>query len=66
MVRADDTPKLKRGISTDSVEFVRVFSDDSKLGSFLFSNLLAATEIGRASLPTKLDADAVDWAQVDS
>jgi hypothetical protein len=44
-------PTLEGVIPTDSVQFVRVFSDDSRSGQFLFSNLLIDTPIGRGTLP---------------
>ena len=50
--QAEDGPKFKHVIPTDSVQFVRVFSADSRVGAMLFDNLIIDTEIGRGTLPS--------------
>jgi len=49
--RAEDAPTLKRGISSDAVQFETAYSPDSQAVTMTFSNLLIHTETGRGTLP---------------
>jgi hypothetical protein len=45
-------PVFKHVIPTDSINFARVFSEDSRAATLMFDNFVVATEIGQASLPS--------------
>lgn len=50
-VVAEDGPKLKDNVATDSIQFVKNFSPDLRAGTLIFGNLTASTELGKGSLP---------------
>ena len=45
-------PTLKKVIPTDAVVFARAFSEDSKVCTLIFDNLLIDTDIGKGGLPS--------------
>ena len=52
LVQSADEPTFKTVIRPDSIRFAQVFSVDKKVGAMVFDNFVAATEIGRGSLPS--------------